>query len=878
MHSSQIRENFLQFFKSKGHIIKPASSLIPQDDPTLLFTGAGMNQFKKEFLGIGDKKLKRAATCQKCFRTSDIEIIGKSPLHHTFFEMLGNFSFGDYFKEEAIQWAWQFVTEVFKIPQENIWITIYEEDNEAHKIWAKEIGISDKRIVRMGKETNWWDAGDTGPCGPCSEILIDRGKAFGCDKKNCDITCDCGRHLELWNLVFTQFNRKEDGSLEPLPQKNIDTGMGLERASAIMQKMEDNFLTDLFSPLVQLICEKSKTKYDKENVRPIRIIADHIRAIVFLISDGVFPSNDGKGYVLRRLIRNAARQGEKIKIKLPFLYEFIPTVVKTMVGAYPDLKDRKEHVVQVLKSEEDSYKRTLTEGSKILDEIFQKHKEKKQNIISGKDLFKLYDTYGMPSDLVEEIAKDEGFNVDKMGFQKEMDSQKTKGRLAWTGEMTISDKETLYSHLSEKFGSTKFIGYEKLQTETEILSIIKDNTDYKGKIGNGEVGLIVGTTPFYAEMGGQVFDSGTFKTKKAKGTIDNVYYGKEGLIVHHVKIEEGEIEKGEKIHLTVNEHRRQNISCHHTATHLLQYALRTVLGSHIQQSGSLVEENYLRFDFSHFSHLTKDELSKIEELVNEKIREVIPVKIEQMPLDEAKKKGALSFFGEKYGELVRMVSVGDISKELCGGIHVKNTGELGVFHIINESSVGKGLRRIEAVAGKPAYVSIKNKLHSVEKISSLLNVSPQSIDKRIQELLDHQKLLSKQIETLTEKTLFEKIKNLPDTAKVVNGISIITSRIDGIDRETLRKAIDVLKDKIKKSGVIVLGGVKDASVIFVGGLTKDLAGKGLNMGAIISEISQIAGGSGGGRVDMAMGGGKDISKLDKALQEVENIVKKQFKM
>ncbi|MDD5454860.1 MAG: alanine--tRNA ligase [Candidatus Ratteibacteria bacterium] len=877
MESSRIRTEFLDFFKKHGHIIKPPSSLIPKDDPTLLFTSAGMNQFKKEFLGLGDRKLKRAATCQKCFRTSDIDIIGKSPLHHTFFEMLGNFSFGDYFKEEAIQWAWQFVTEVFKIPQENIWISVYKEDNEAYKIWDKEIGIKANRIARMSKETNWWDAGDTGPCGPCSEIIIDRGKAFGCGKKNCDITCDCGRYLELWNLVFTQFNRKEDGSLEPLPQKNIDTGMGLERACSIMQKMEDNFLTDLFTPLVQLICEKAKTKYDKESIRPIRIISDHIRAITFLISDGVFPSNDGKGYVLRRLIRNAARQGEKINLKMPFLFELVPTVTRTMSGSYPDLKDRKEHVIQVLKSEEDSYKRTLTEGSKILEEIFAKHKEKKQKVISGKELFKLYDTYGMPFDLVEEIAKDEGFGVDKAAFQKEMDIQKEKGRLAWTGEMKTSDKETLYAHLSEKFGSTKFVGYEKLECDSEILSVIKDNVDYKGKIGKAEVGLIVGITPFYAEMGGQVFDKGTFQTKNAKGAIDNVYYGKEGLIVHHAKIEEGEIEKGDKIHLAVNKQRRQNISCHHTATHLLQYALRTVLGSHIQQSGSLVEENYLRFDFSHFSQLKKDELSKIEELVNEKIRETLPVKIDTLSLSEAKNRGALSFFGEKYGELVRMVSVGDISKELCGGIHVKNTGEIGAFHILNENSVGKGLRRIEAVAGKPAYVSVKNKMYSVEKISELLKVSPESIDKRIQELLEHQRTLSKKIESLTEKTLFEKIKNLSDKAKVVNGINLIVSRVDDIDRETLRKAVDVLKDKTKKDGIIVLGGVKDDSVIFVGRLTKDLAEKGMNMGMVISEISKIAGGSGGGRADMAMGGGKDISKLDKALQEVENIVKKQIK-
>ena len=875
MKSSEIRTEFLRFFERKGHIIKPPSSLIPQDDPTLLFTGAGMNQFKKEFLGIGDKKLKRAATCQKCFRTSDIEIIGRSPLHHTFFEMLGNFSFGDYFKEEAIAWAWQFVTEIFKLPEESIWISVYEDDEEAYKLWNKKIGVKDKRIVPLGKKSNWWDAGETGPCGPCSEIIIDRGKAFGCDKKDCDITCECGRHLELWNLVFTQFNRKEDGSLEPLPQKNIDTGMGLERASAIMQKMEDNFLTDVFSPIVQSICEKAKVKYEKTHIRPVRIISDHIRAITFLISDGVFPSNEGKGYVLRRLIRTASRQGETIKIKLPFLYEFVPGVVKIMGDAYPELKERKEHVIQVLKSEENSYKRTLEEGSKILDEIFQKQKGKQHKIIPGKELFKLYDTYGIPPDLVEEIAKDKGFGVDKEGFQKQMDSQKEKGRLAWTGEVTISDKETIYAHVAEKFGSTKFVGYEKLECDAEILSIIKDRKEHHGKLRDEkEFELITNTTPFYAEMGGQVSDSGFFHTEKGKGEIDKVYYGKEGLIVHHVKMEKGEIEKGEKIHLIVNKQRRQNIACHHTATHLLQYALRTTLGNHIQQSGSLVEESYLRFDFSHFAQITRDELSKIEELVNDKIREVIPVRTENLPLTEAKKKGALSFFGEKYGEVVRMVSVIDISKELCGGIHAKNTGEIGIFHILNESSVGKGLRRIEAIAGQPAYLETRDKLHSLEKISLLLKTSSETIDKRIQELIDQQKSLARQVETLKGRTLLEKIKNLPDTAKVVEGISVISSRADDMDRETLRSAVDTLKDKMKSSAVILLGGVKDKNVIFIGGITNDLVKRGLNMGQMMNEIAKIAGGSGGGRADMAEGGAKDINAVDKTFQSLEKIVRK----
>ena len=651
--------------------------------------------------------------------------------------------------------------------------------------------------------------------------------------------------------------------------------MGLERASAIMQKMEDNFLTDLFSPIVQSICEKAKAKYEKANIRPVRIISDHIRAIVFLISDGVFPSNEGRGYVLRKLIRNASRQGETLRIKLPFLYELVPGVVKIMGDAYPDLKERREYVIQVLKSEEDSYKRTLEEGSKILGEIFQKQKEKKQKLISGKELFKLYDTYGMPADLVEEIAKDKSFSVDKEGFQKEMYSQREKGRLAWTRDMKIADSETIYAHLAERFGSTKFVGYENLECDAEILSIIKDGEEQEKAKKGEKFELITKATPFYAEMGGQVYDTGSFETKKSKGEIDNVYYRKEGLIIHYTKIEKGEIAKGEKIHLRVNKQRRQNIACHHTATHLLQYALRTILGSHIQQSGSLVEENYLRFDFSHFAAIRREELAKIEELGNEKIRENLPVGIENLKIADAKKKGALSFFGEKYGDIVRMVSVGDISKELCGGIHVKNTGEIGIFHILRETSVGKGLRRIEAVAGQPAYREIRDKLYSLGKISHLLKISPEVIDKRIQEMINEQKSLARQVEILREKVLLEQ---LPKTAKTVNRISVISSRADGIDREILRRAVDILRDKMKSSAVIVLGGVKDKNVIFVGGLTNDLVKKGFNMGTIIKEIAGIAGGSGGGRADMAEGGTKNINALDKALQAVENIIKKQIKI
>ncbi|HIE43689.1 MAG TPA: alanine--tRNA ligase, partial [Candidatus Omnitrophica bacterium] len=574
----------------------------------------------------------------------------------------------------------------------------------------------------------------------------------------------------------------------------------------------------------------------------LRIISDHSRAITFLISDGVFPSNEGRGYVLRRLIRKALRQGEILNIKLPFLYKIVPEIVRVMGSTYLDLKERKEHVIQVLKSEEDSYKRTIEEGSKVLDEIFQRQRRKNETVIAGEDLFKLYDTYGLPPEVVEEIAQDEGFTVDIKGFYLKMRSQKEKGRLAWVkGERKIIEAGEIYVHLANRFDSTKFVGYENLDYTSRILAIIKEGKEYHGRIKKGEeFEFITDATPFYAEMGGQVSDTGSFQMGEAKGNIINARYEKDGLIVHHARIDEGQTPVVEKIYLCVDKKRRQSIACHHTATHLLQYALRTMLGSHIQQSGSLVEESYLRFDFSHFSPIRKEELLKVEEMVNELIRKNLAVKTEYMKLGEAKKTGALSFFGEKYGEIVREVSIGQISRELCGGTHTQHTGEIGLFHILNESSIGKSLRRIEAVAAYPAYQRIRDKLHTLEKISFLLKTSPDAVDRRIQELIDEKKFLTREVDALREKFLVEKIKELPETAKSVEGIKVIGARLDGIDREVLRNLLDVLKNKMKSSSVILLGGVKDKKILLVGGLTTDLVKKGFHMGKIIKEVAKIA--------------------------------------
>ena len=868
MKSNEIRESYLNFFKSKSHIIKESSSLIPEGDPTLLFTGAGMNQFKKEFLGIGNPELKRVVTCQKCFRTSDIEEVGKTGRHHTFFEMLGNFSFGDYFKEEAITWAWEYVREILKIKKEVIWITVFKDDEESYKIWNKEIGIPPERIVSLGEDTNFWDMGPTGPCGPCSEIIIDRGEKYGNGKENCGIECDEERYLELWNLVFTQFDRKENGKLLPLPQKNIDTGMGLERACSLLQNVEDNFRTDIFLPIIHALEEISEKKYEDYKYN-FRVIADHIRGITFLINDGILPSNIGRGYVLRRLIRRALSVSKKINLKIPFLYKLIPEVVEIMRKPYSDLEIRKEHIIQVVHSEEVSFSRTLEGSSEVIKSLIQKYK--KEKIFPGKELFYLYDTYGFPLEFAKEIVKEEGLKLDMNGFEEEMKKQKERARISWNKDAReISSEE--YSSIKERIREIEFTGYEKLEGEGKILSLLKDGKEI-GEIKEGEKGeAIISPTPFYSELGGQVGDKGWIKGKGGKCRVLDSYF-KENLRITLIKCIEGRLRKGEEIIAEVDKKRRKRIAIHHTTTHLLQYALRKIIGTHVYQAGSWVGEESFRFDFTHFKSLHPEEIKKIEELVNQKIRENSPVEIKYLPLEEAKKEGAIALFGEKYGKIVRMVKIGDYSKELCGGTHLSYTGEAGIFLILRESSIGAGIRRIEGIAGDIAYQKILKEREIIENVSEILKIPEEKMEERIKEIINENKSLNKEKEILRKKEIIRLVKDSLSNPQKTGEINFYIVEADNLSKNEMRESIDYMKNKIKEKGVFLTIAKKENSIRITLGITQDLISKGANAGKLLKDIAEIVGGGGGGRKDLAEAGGKKPEKLHEALEKLKKSLK-----
>lgn len=865
MRSEEIREVFLDFFRKKGHVIKDSAPLIPQDDPTLLFTTAGMNQFKKEFLGKGDPALRRVATCQKCLRTSDIQEVGKTGRHHTFFEMLGNFSFGDYFKEEAILWAWELVRETFRIPEEKLWITIYKEDEEAFRIWKEKVGVKEERIVRLGEETNFWEMGPTGPCGPCSEIVVDRGEEFSCGKPDCDITCDCDRYLELWNLVFTQFDRQEDGTLKPLPRRNIDTGMGLERACAILQNRLDNYLTDLFLPLIQELEEMSGRDYSS-SIYSFRVIADHIRAITFLLNEGVLPSNTGRGYVLRRLIRRGVVVGKRVNLSPPFLYRLVPRVIEKMESFYPDLKLRKEHIIQALHAEESSFSRTLEEGKGMLEEMVREVKEKGERIIPGDKLFRLYDTYGFPLEITRELVKEEGLTLDEEGFQREMEKQKRRAREDWEkSRKEIKAEGRIYTRLRERWGETRFTGYEKLEGKTKILSLIQKGEE-KEEIREGEeIEILLESTPFYAESGGQVGDRGFIKGKDGIVEIEDTYYGEEGLIIHFGKVREGWIRKGEEVWVEVDKKRRKRIAIHHTTTHLLQFALREVLGTHVYQAGSWVGEEGFRFDFTHYSAPHPEELRKVEELVNEKIRENVGVEVRYLSLEEAKREGAIALFGEKYGETVRMIKIGDFSKELCGGTHLSSTGEIGIFLLLQESSVGRGIRRIEGAGGDIAYRILREEREILDKLEDTLKVSRKDIIPRIKELEETIKRLSRREEELLRDMIREKARESLKHIQEVGDIGVVVLRLKEGNREILRETVDFYRSKRKEKGVFLTILEKD-SPLMVLGITQDLIERGIHAGNLLREIARILGGGGGGKPHLAEAGGKDKTKIEEAIQ------------
>jgi alanyl-tRNA synthetase len=875
MKGNEIREKFLEFFKEKGHTVKPSSSLVPED-PTVLLTIAGMIPFKSVFTGETKPNLKRVATSQRCLRTNDIENVGATARHHTFFEMLGNFSFGDYGKREAIKWAWEFLVRELKMPKEKLWISIYEDDEEAFDIWHKQEALSKSRIVRLGSEHNFWAIGPTGPCGPSSEIIYDRGAKYGCGKPGCGVGCNCDRFLEIWNLVFMEYNRDQEGSLKPLPRKNIDTGMGLERLAMIFQEKENTCASDLFQPIIDYTASLVKVAYGRDKIKDLalHIIADHIRAIVFLIYDGVLPANTGRGYVLRRIIRRALVQGRSLGLTEPYLHKLISIVIDIMKKPYPDLAKDKEHIERVVLAEEKRFLETLEKGLSIFDELLLRLAKEKKTQVPGDKAFELYDTYGIPVDLTREVAKKHKLTVDKKGFDMAMKEQKKRGRMAWQ-EIGQFKVKTIYNRMARELKATKFQGYDKSTLKAEILAIIKGDK----KIGEAKkadvVDIILDVTPFYPEAGGQVGDKGILTKEATKIEILDTRQALPGLIVHRAKIIKGSIKEKEKIEAAVDIEKRCAAARNHTATHLLQGALKRILGKHVRQTGSFVSCDRLRFDFSHFAPLTDTQLSQIEELVNEKIMENIEVKTALVDFAQAKKEGALFLPGEKYDKRVRTLKIADFSLELCGGTHVRRTGDIGFFQLEGEHGIAAGVRRIEAVTGKEAYKLVKFFEKQLSIIAQQLKVRPFQASERLNELHCKLKEYQKEVERLKKKVALTQREGLINKAKTVMGVKVISENMERLDINGLRAASDLLKDKLK-SGVIILGSVVDEKVGLVCVVTGDLIDR-LDACQIIQEVARIVEGSGGGRKDFAQAGGKCPARLNQALKEVPRIIEKKLK-
>ena len=878
MTGNDIRNGFLNYFRKKKHLIIHSSSLVPKGDPTLLFTNAGMVQFKEVFLGNEKREYNRAASSQKCVRAggkhNDLEVVGRTARHHTFFEMLGNFSFGDYFKEDAVNYGWEFLTEVMELPKEKLWITIYKDDDEAFNIWNKKISIPSEKIVRLGEKDNFWSMGETGPCGPCSEIHIDQGENVGCKKPECNVECDCGRFLELWNLVFMQYDRDKKGKLKPLPKPCVDTGLGLERLSSIMQNVHSNYDTDLIRPIILQISKLTGKNYGDNEDRDIslKVIADHARAVTFLVGDGVMPSNEGRGYVLRRILRRALRHGKMLGMEKPFLYSTAEEVIELMKDSYPELVDMKNYILKVVLNEEERFSNTLNYGMSLLEEKIKKLKENGQKTFSGDEVFKLYDTYGFPADLSEDIVKDSDLEFDSEGFQKAMTTQKNKARAAWKGSGEEHIKK-IYKTMSEKFPATQFEGYDALKTEGTLLAIIKEDSVIESASTGDKVDLIFDKSVFYGEAGGQTGDKGRISGNSVQIEVLTTLKPLPPLYVHSCKIISGNVKKGMKLTLQVDLEDRQATALNHTATHLLQAALKEVLGDHVKQAGSLVEKNRLRFDYTHFSPLASREKEKIENIVNQKIMENIPVQTTNMPIDDAIKKGAVAIFGEKYGNEVRVVNVEGFSKELCGGTHVNATGEIGLYRITSEGGIAAGVRRIEAITGKKALQQTKKEEAILTKIRKCLNAQPGEEVEKVKKILSRAKELEKEAARLKEKLAHGGgEQDVLSEVKEINGVSVLVKELEEADAATLRTFIDNVKNRLG-SGIIAVGSKQGDKVFLAAGVTKDLTNK-YHAGKIIREVAAIVGGSGGGRSDMAQAGGKFPEKLSTALKKIFEIIEK----
>jgi len=872
MKSSEIRTAFLDYFQSKGHKIVPSSPLIPWNDTTLIFVNAGMVQFKKVFLGSEKSPFNRAVSCQKCMRAggkhSDLENVGHTARHHTFFEMLGNFSFGDYFKKDAILFGWDLLTGQFKLPKEKLYVSVYEQDDEAAGLWAELTGIPDNRIVRLGAKDNFWQMGDTGPCGPCSEIIIDQGSHMGCGKPECSVGCDCDRFLELWNLVFMQFNRDESGQLTPLPKPSIDTGMGLERISAVLQGKQNNFDTDIFGPIISAISSLSGISYgaSPENTASMRVIADHMRASIFMLSEGCVPSNEGRGYVLRRIIRRASRHAKLLNIHEPCLYRLTASVIAAIGDVYPEIVQEKNRNEKLLQIEEENFHRTIETSMNLFDDIITKSKKDGLLIIPGEEVARLQQTHGLPLDFAKDIAMDAGLIIDEEAFHKEMASHRDKSKvITGKGESVIE----FIAH-GEAIAGTMFAGYDNTSiTDAVAISLSKDGKQVE-TLGEGEEGIIVlDKTPFYGESGGQMGDRGLMLSKTASINVIDTKKPAPDLYLHKVKIRKGTIKKGDKVACTVDETSRKATMRNHTATHLLHKALSMVLGEHVKQSGSFVDPERLRFDFTHFTAMQDDQIKKVEDIVNDRILEDLAVRTDIMKVDEAMKTGAMALFDEKYGETVRVVTTGDFSKELCGGTHCKSTGEIGLCVIISEGSVASGIRRIEALTGKPALEYFRRKKSELDEIKGVLKteIPLEKIDK----LLADVKTMEKEIRKLKTGSSKDSITDAVKNALEINGVKIVKIRQDGLDQNELRLLADNVRDRMG-SGVIILYSVTEGQASIVCVVTKDMTDR-FHAGDILKNITKLAGGRGGGKPDMAQGGTKEIDKLDAILGSLNEIIK-----
>ncbi|ACL21583.1 alanyl-tRNA synthetase [Desulfitobacterium hafniense DCB-2] len=871
---NQLRDMFLNFFASKGHRILPSASLIPKDDPTLLLTVAGMVPFKPYFMRKVEPPFPRATTSQKCVRTPDLEVVGKTARHHTFFEMLGNFSFGDYFKAEAIPWAWEFVTEVLKLPIDQLWITVHPEDEEAKNLWIEKTGVSPERI-KYDPE-NLWAAGPVGPCGYCSEIYVDLGESRGCGKPDCALGCDCDRFLEIWNLVFMQYNRDESGLLTPLPKQNIDTGMGLERIASVMQGAASNFDTDLFLPIINKVSELSGIPYhdSPKNDVAMKVVADHTRAVSFMLSDGIRPGSEGRGYVLRRILRRAIRYARLLGIDKPFLEQIFLIIQRDYSHHYPELKENENFILNHLRLEEKNFQATLEQGTQILQDKVKTLQEAGETMLSGADAFYLYETYGFPVELTEEMLIEQGMSVDMETFNAAAEEHR---RLAkeQSQQMKAVQESAAISEKAKALGTTPFLGYHELAAHTRVEALFRDGEEVKDAAEGDEVLIFLRESPFYAESGGQISDSGLIRSLRAEAKLIEVKKGVTGTVYHRFLLTQGVLHTGDEVEALVDEHLRLATARHHSATHLLQSALRAVLGEHVQQAGSLVTPDRLRFDFTHFSALTSAELQRVEDLLNKAVLANMPVAAEEMSLDAAKASGATALFGEKYGDTVRVVSMGDYSLELCGGTHIHATGDIGLVKIISESGIGAGLRRIEAVAGAEALKYMRSLNDQILDAAQLLKAQPSDLLKRIQGLLVQVKDLEKEVQQLNAKVAKSEVESLLQQVKDVEGVPVLAAKVSAQDMDTLRNTADLLKDKMK-DGVLVLGAAVEGKVNWVTVVTP-VGLRGLHAGQIIKEVAKITGGGGGGRPDMAQAGGKDAAKLGEALDQVPGIIKSHIK-